>query len=353
MESKNTPSANDISGLSSRKTTPPLFKVPASTSESVPKQITVNQFYEAGKNLLGLELIAGKNGMGKLILEKVVNRPALALTGYYKHFARGRLQLFGAGEISYLSDLRSEIQHSVLETFFSKGVPAIVVSRDLAPTQTMVELADKYNVPIFRSHQDVFATNATIVLNELFAPQAIIHATLIDVTGVGVLLCGDSGAGKSECALSLIERNKCALVADDMVKIRLVDDNRLIGTGKDVGFGFMECRGIGIINVASMFGIRAVEKEKKIDLVISFVDWKEGLDEERTGLEQHTVNILGKEIPWMQIAVRPGRDVARLVLIAVMAHSLRKGGHDPAVEFNNRIISNNRRQEPGGGNEEI
>lgn len=331
---------NDISGLFDETIVHPITAVPSlGGSPTQTNIVRVSDFYEAGKDLLKLEIVAGEKGMDKVIGEKVVNRPALALTGYYKYFASRRLQLFGAGEIAYLADLRNEMQESVLETFFQKGIPAIVVSRDLDPTVTMIRLANKHNITIFRSREHLFATTATIILNELFAPQTSLHATLIDVNGVGVLLCGNSGAGKSECALSLIERNKCALVADDFVKVRLIDDKRLIGTGKEVGFGFMECRGIGIINVASMFGIRAVEKEKSIDLVISFVDWKEGLDEERTGLEQQAIEILGKKVPWVQLAVRTGRDVARLVMIAVMAHSLRIEGHDPAVEFNNRLIS--------------
>ena len=302
-------------------------------------KVTVRDFYESARDRLEMEIVAGETGLGNVIGEKSLNRPALALTGYFKHFGSSRLQLFGAGEISYLADLRPETQRVILEEIFRKRIPGIIVSRGQHPTPSMVALADAYGVPILRSRlkSKDFTAEATMLLDQKFALHGNMHGTLIDVRGVGVLLRGESGVGKSECALALIERGY-SLVADDYVIVRLVGDSSLLGSGKDVSRGFMECRGIGIINVASMFGIRSVRREKTIDLIISFVPWREGIEEDRTGLESRELEILGRKVPHIQLAVRPGRDMARLVEVAVMVHSLRQMGHDPAEEFNERLI---------------
>lgn len=303
------------------------------------EKVSVRAFYESAKERLEMEVVAGEAGLDNIIGEKSMNRPALALTGYFKHFGSRRLQLFGAGEISYLEDLRPETQRVILEEIFRKSIPGIIVSRGLYPTPSMVSLADAYRVPILRSRMKSkdFTAEATLLLEQKFALKTNLHGTLLDVRGVGVLLRGESGVGKSECALALIERGH-SLVADDYVLVRLVGDDSLLGTSKDISRGFMECRGIGIINVASMFGIRSVRREKTIDLIISFVHWREGMEEDRTGLELHEWDILGRKIPHIQLAVRSGRDMARLVEVAVMVHSLRQIGHDPAEEFNERLI---------------
>ncbi len=303
------------------------------------QKISVREFFEAARSRLQMEIVAGEDGLDKEIGEKSLNRPALALTGYFKHFGSRRLQLFGAGEISYLSDLRTETQKVVLEEIFRKNIPGIIVSRGLYPTPTMVELSESYKVPLLRSRMKSkdFSAEATLLLDQKFAPRSNLHGTLIDARGVGVLLLGESGVGKSECALALIERGY-SLVADDYVLVNLVGENSLIGTGKEVSRGFMECRGIGIIDVASMFGIRAVRREKSIDLVVSFVHWREGMDEDRTGLELREVDILGVRVPLVELAVRPGRDMARLVEVAVMAHSLRKSGYDAARDLDARLM---------------
>lgn len=311
------------------------------------EKVTVREFFDAARERLEMEVVAGEGGLDNVIGEKSMNRPALALTGYFKHFGSRRLQLFGAGEISYLEDLRPETQRVILEEIFQKRIPGIIVSRGLYPTPSMVSLADAYNVPILRSRlkSKDFTAEATLLLDQKFALRTNLHGTLLDVRGVGVLLRGESGVGKSECALALIERGY-SLVADDYVLVRLVGEDSLLGTGKDISRGFMECRGIGIINVASMFGIRSVRREKTIDLIISFVHWREGMEEDRTGLELHEMDILGRKIPHIQLAVRSGRDMARLVEVAVMVHSLRQMGHDPAEEFNQRLIR--MMADPGG-----
>lgn len=303
------------------------------------KEVRVRDFYESARERLAMELVAGEKGLDNVIGEKSLNRPALALTGYFKHFGSRRLQLFGAGEISYLSDLRPETQMVLLEEIFARGIPGVIVSRGLCPTPSMINLADTFGVPVLRSRMKSkdFTAEATMLLDQKFAPVTNIHGTLMDVRGKGVLIRGESGVGKSECALALIERGY-PLIADDYVTVKLVGDATLVGSAKDLNYGFMECRGIGIINVTSMFGIRAVRRSKTIDLVVSFVHWKDGMEEERTGLATQAFEVLGKRIPKVQLAVRPGRDMARLVEVAVMVHSLREMGHDPAQELNDRLL---------------
>lgn len=301
--------------------------------------VTVRDFYESARQRLGIELVAGEKGLSNVIGEKSLNRPALALTGYFKHFGNRRLQLFGAGEISYLSDLRPETQTVLLEEIFSKGIPGIIVSRGLRPTPSMIDLGNSFGVPILRSRlkSKDFTAEATMLLDQKFAPVTNIHGTLMEVRGKGVLIRGESGVGKSECALALIERGY-PLVADDYVTVKLIGDDTLVGSSKALNYGFMECRGIGIINVASMFGVRSVRRSKTIELVVSFVHWKDGMEEERTGLAMQAFEVLGKRIPKIQLAVRPGRDMARLVEVAVMVHALREMGHDPAQELNEKLI---------------
>jgi len=261
------------------------------------------------------------------------------VTGYFKEFAHKRLQLFGAGEMAYLGDQTAAVREKLLDDVFAKRIPAVVVSRGLPVDDILVKLADRHKVPLIRTQlkSKDFSAEATVLLEEKFAPRTNLHATLVDIKGVGVLLRGASGVGKSECALALIERGH-SLVADDYVIVTLIGDRELQGKSKELNRGYMECRGIGIINVASIFGIRSVRLEKRVDLVVTFVLWQPGMDEERSGLEVETYEILGRKVPHMTIPVRPGRDMARLVEVAAMVQALRSMGHDSAKEFSDRLI---------------
>jgi HPr kinase/phosphorylase len=289
--------------------------------------------------MLQMELLAGADGLDNVISEKSINRPALAVTGYFKEFANRRLQLFGAGEMAYLADQPDSLREKLVDDVFSKKVPAVVVSRGLQVDAMLTRLADKHHIPIIRTQlkSKDFSAEATVLLEEKFAPRTNLHATLVDIRGVGVLLRGASGVGKSECALALIERGH-SLVADDFVIVTLIGDRELQGTAKELNRGYMECRGIGIINIASIFGVRSVRREKRVDLVVTFVLWQPGMDEERSGLEVETFEILGRKVPHMTIPVRPGRDMARLVEVAAMVQALRGMGHDSAKEFSDRLI---------------
>lgn len=311
---------------------------PNETPKSAP--VTVREFFENHRDALEMEILAGAAGLDNVIGEKTLNRPALALTGCFKHFANERLQLFGAGEMAYLADLRDETQGVILEEILSKRVPGVIISRGLSPSAAFLRVAEEFRTPVLRSNlkSKDFTAEATLHLEEQFAPRVSLHATFVDIKGVGVLMKGGSGVGKSECALALIERGH-SLVADDYVQVRLVGDRELVGTSKDLNRGFMECRGIGIINVAQLFGIRSVRREKRIDLVITFKLWQPGMEEERTGLDTETYRILNRDIPHVTIPVRPGRDIARLVEVASMVHALKVMGYDPAKEFNDRLMA--------------
>jgi HPr kinase/phosphorylase len=307
--------------------------------ETRPESVSVREFFDSFRDMLQMELLAGADGLDNVISEKSINRPALAVTGYFKEFANRRLQLFGAGEMAYLADQPDSLREKLVDDVFSKKVPAVVVSRGLQVDDLLKRLADKHHIPIIRTQlkSKDFSAEATVLLEEKFAPRTNLHATLVDIRGVGVLLRGASGVGKSECALALIERGH-SLVADDFVIVTLIGDRELQGTAKELNRGYMECRGIGIINIASIFGIRSVRREKRVDLVVTFVLWQPGMDEERSGLEVETFEILGRKVPHMTIPVRPGRDMARLVEVAAMVQALRGMGHDSAKEFSDRLI---------------
>lgn len=307
---------------------------------TVIESVSVRDFYESFKEPLKLELVAGERGLGHMIRERSLNRPALALTGYFKYFATKRIQLFGAGEMGYLRDLKPSKEQAVIRQILERKVPCIVISRNLAPTKAMVALADEYKTPLIRSplKSKTLITEATLLLEEKFAPRTHIHGTLLDIRGTGTLICGESGVGKSECALALIERGH-SLVADDLTYIKRLSDRELLGFSSELSRGYMECRGLGIINIAEMFGVRSVRLEKRIDLVINFIVWKPGMHEERTGLEEKNLEILGMNVPLMEIPVRPGRDMARLVEAAAMVYALKAMGHDSATEFNDKLIA--------------
>jgi HPr kinase/phosphorylase len=304
------------------------------------ESITVRDFFERTRDTLKLELVAGEDGMENCISEKSLNRPALALTKYFKNFAAGRVQVFGAGEMSFLLDIGDEAQEEVLIEMALRKIPCMVIARNISPPQIMRKVAKRYKVPLFQTSLNSrdFSTDCTVALDEIFSPQVMLHGTFLDVRGIGVLIRGKSGVGKSECALALIERGH-SLVADDTTYLRLYRDQELVGTSSELNRGYMECRGIGIINITNLFGVRAVRVNKKLELIITFVLWEQGMDEERTGLEENFLEILDQKVPHMEIPVRPGRDMARLVEVGAMVHALKLIGHDSAKEFNDHLIA--------------
>jgi len=306
--------------------------------------ITVRDFYDSFKDTLNLEILSGKKGMDKVILEPSVNRPALAITGYFKNFSADRIQLFGAVEMAYLRDLPADKQAEVFEEVCDNGIPCCVIARGLAPIKCMSTICEKKGIVLMRTRMRSkdFSAQTAILLGRKFSPKTTIHGTLIDIKGIGVLIRGISGIGKSECALALIERGH-SLVADDITYCELYN-NVVYGKSNDLNRGYMECRGIGIIDIAKLFGVRYVRVDSPISLVVTFQEWKQGMLEERTGLETNYFELLSTKIHHIEIPVRPGRDMARLVEVAAMVKALKNIGHDCAKEFNDKLIKHMQEQ---------
>src|SRR5471030_687178 len=302
--------------------------------------ITVAYFYETYREKLQLDLVTGGDGLHRLIREGSINRPSLALTGFFKYFANKRIQVFGAAEMTYLKTQQQRAQIETFQEMVKRGIPAIVLTRNYVATHPMLAVSEEMKLPIFRTPMITmnFVNAATLCIDNEFAPSSTEHATTLDIKGVGVMLRGDSGVGKSECALALIERGH-SLVADDLTMLKLLDERELMASSRPLNRGYMECRGIGIINVGEMFGIKCVRLEKRIDMVVTLREWTPDVIEERTGLEENHYEILGMKVPHIELYVRPGRDMARLVEVAALTQALKKMGHDPARDFNERLIS--------------
>ena len=304
------------------------------------RNVTVRQFYESRDSDLRLRLLTAEAGLDRLIREPTVNRPGLVLAGFTKYFPHHRIQVLGNVEMHYLKSLTEEERRAREELLLSRHIPAVVFCRSYQPSPWLAERANALGVPIFRSPLVTmrFINRATLLLEGLFAPQGTELGSMVDILGVGVIIRGESGIGKSECVLALIERGY-SLVADDVTRVRLSEGRQVIGTCPDLTRNHMEVRGIGIINVPAMFGIRSIRTEKRVDLIVTLKLWEQMTDIDRTGMEQETVKVLGVEIPHVAIPVRPGRDIARLVEVAAFQTKLRLAGYNPAEEFNRRLIA--------------
>lgn len=302
--------------------------------------ITVAHFFDTYREKLKMELITGEAGLHRLIREGSINRPSLALTGFFRYFANKRIQVLGAAEMTFLKTLPAEKQIEIFRGMVKQHIPCLILTRNFHPIPTMLQVATEMRLPLIRTPMITmnFVNLATLCIDNEFAPGCTEHATTLDVRGIGVMLRGSSGVGKSECALALIERGH-SLVADDLTVIKLLDERELVASSRPLNRGYMECRGIGIINIAEMFGVKSIRLDKRIDLVISLQEWTPAAVEERTGLEENFYEILGQRVPHIELYVRPGRDMARLVEVAALTQALKKMGHDPAKDFNDRLIA--------------
>ncbi|HZR17157.1 MAG TPA: HPr(Ser) kinase/phosphatase [Verrucomicrobiae bacterium] len=302
--------------------------------------VTVKRFYTEHSSSLELSLLAGASGLKRIIREPTVNRPGLVLSGFTRYFAFKRVQAIGNAEAFFLKSLPEEERLRRYQTLFSFKVPCVVFSRNLHPDKLFLKAAEEAEVPIFRCPLVTMKliNMATLALEMMFAPRGTEMGSMVDILGVGVILRGESGIGKSESVLALIERGY-SLVADDITKVTLVDGREVVGTSAEVTRNHMEVRGIGIINVAAMFGVKSIRHEKNVDLVITLKSWNEVEDVDRLGIEQEYVSILGVDIPHITIPVRPGRDLARLIEVAAFQTKLKSSGYNPAKELNDRLIS--------------
>jgi HPr kinase/phosphorylase len=302
--------------------------------------ITVERFYTQHASALQLRLVAGANGLKRIIREPTVNRPGLALAGFTKYFASKRVQVIGAAESTYLKTLDKEQRAQRYALILSHKLPCVVFSRNLRPDRQFLRAAEAADVPVFQCPFITmkFINLATLALEMMFAPRGSEMGSMVDILGVGVIIRGESGIGKSECVLALIERGY-SLVSDDITKVTLLDGREVMGTSSEITRNHMEVRGIGIINVAAMFGVKCIRNEKRVDLVITLKLWEEVPDVDRLGMEDQFVEILGIKIPHIILPVRPGRDLARLVEVAAYQTKLKQSGYNPAKELNDRLIA--------------
>ena len=292
--------------------------------------VTVEEFFKTHAGSLQMRQLAGED-LKRVIREPTVNRPGLALSGFTRYFAYKRVQIMGHAEVFYLRSLRAEERATRYAYLFAYKIPCIVFSRGLKPDKEFLEAAAQTGVPVFQSPQVTmkFINLATLALESMFAPRGSELGSMVDILGVGVIIRGESGIGKSEAVLALIERGY-SLVADDVVKVTLMDGREVLCTSSELTRDHMEVRGIGIINVALMFGIKAIRKNKKLDLIITLKAWNDVPDVDRLGLDQDFVKVLGVDVAHVTIPVRPGRDIARLIEVAAFQAKLRKSGYNAA-----------------------
>ncbi|MEN9990760.1 MAG: HPr(Ser) kinase/phosphatase [Verrucomicrobiota bacterium] len=300
--------------------------------------ITVGDFFERHKSSLGLELLSEKHDLKRLIREPAVNRPGLALAGFLTYFARKRIQILGNSEISYLEKLTPMRQMARFRRLCKEGIPCLVISRSRTLPQHLIDLAAEFELPIFGTTQVTmkFLNAATLRLENDFSPSTTLHGCMVDVRGIGVLIMGKSGVGKSETAIGLIEKG-ASLVADDMVRVKF-SGGELIAYSPDLSRGYIEMRGIGIVNVANLYGLAAIRPEKRLDLIVTLKSHADLNNVDRVGIQTNTIDVLGEAIPHVEIPVAPGRENARMITIAALDQQLRRLGYNMADEFNQRLL---------------
>ncbi|MBQ7010472.1 MAG: HPr(Ser) kinase/phosphatase [Clostridia bacterium] len=273
------------------------------------------------------------------VVRSAVNRPGLQITGYFDHFEEERVQIIGHVEHDYLGQMSSEDRAYRLNEFFSHKPVAVVVSTDLEIFPELMEAAKTYEVPLLRTSTTTTTFLAALIayLDVALAPRITRHGVLVEVYGEGILILGDSGIGKSECAIELVKRGH-RLIADDAVEIKRVSAKTLVGSAPEIIRHYVELRGIGIVDVRRIFGMGAVKMTEKIDLVIKFEHWDQNKMYDRFGLDNETTDILGIKIPTITIPVRPGRNLAVILEIAAMNNRQKKMGYNTAEEFNKRLM---------------
>ncbi len=269
-----------------------------------------------------------------------INRPGLPFAGFWEHFAHERPQILGLVETSYLHSLDAETRRQRLKQFVSYDMPCIIICRRLEGMDDLIQMAAERKIPVYRSDVDTtkLVLDMIYFLNNHLAPRVTMHGVLVEVYGVGVLLTGESGVGKSEAALELVKRGH-RLVADDVVDIRRVSENRLIGEAPEMVRFLMEIRGIGIIDIATMFGIGSVVLSKSINMVVHLEHWREGKDYDRMGLDDKTTTILDVQVPWLLLPIRPGRNVAVVLEVAARNLMLKQQGYSAAKELEKRMMA--------------
>ena len=302
------------------------------------KKISVESFFQQAKERLRLTPLFDVDMSNRSIVSVDINRMGMGLTGYLKWFPFHRLQIIGKTEIHYLETLKPALRQKTLQTIFSKKLPCAVVTHKMKTPADVLAAAKKYKVPIFATPTPTtkFISEISVYLEEEFAPEMTQHGTLMDIYGVGILILGNSGIGKSECALDLVERGH-RLVADDLVYMKRLPNRIVMGSRSEIIKHHMEIRGLGIINVESLFGIGAIRDKKRIELIVRLEEWDNKKEYDRLGLTPATHKIFDVELPTCVIPVRPGRNLAVIIEVAAMNHRSMKMGYFTAQEFADRV----------------
>ncbi|HWO76652.1 MAG TPA: HPr(Ser) kinase/phosphatase [Bacillus sp. (in: firmicutes)] len=285
-----------------------------------------------------LELVSGEEGINRPIMTSDLSRPGLEMAGFFEYYPAERVQLLGKTELTFFSQLSSSEKRERMERLCTDITPAIIVSRDLEIPEELIEASNRESVPVMKSNLKTtrLSSRLTNYLESMLAPSTAMHGVLVDVYGVGVLITGKSGVGKSETALELIKRGH-RLVADDCVEIRQEDENTLVGSAPELIEHLLEIRGLGIINVMTLFGAGAVRSYKRITIVMNLELWDPNKQYDRLGLDEEKIKIIDTELPRLTIPVRPGRNLAVIIEVAAMNFRLKRMGLNAAEQFTNRL----------------
>ena len=301
--------------------------------------ITVRDLLERKGDSLQLEVLTGDVGLEREITVPEVSSPGLVLAGFTQRFQARRLHALGETEISYLKSLDAHARLAALETFMSYELPCVFVMKGQSVPKELTKLAKDRGIPVIRSKLKTaeFYRRITPYLAEVFAPATTVHGSLADVYGVGLLFVGASGIGKSECVLDLVERGH-RLVADDVVHVTRRGADVLIGRANELAYRYMEIRGIGLVDVMALFGVRSVRQQKRIEVVVELLEWDADRELDRTGLDGRSTDILGVALPNVTVPLNPGKNITVIAEVVAMNHLLRYSGVDAARTFNDRLI---------------
>jgi HPr kinase/phosphorylase len=297
-------------------------------------KVRTKDFYER----FHLELISGEEGINRPITTSDISRPGIEIAGYFKYYPAERIQLLGKTELSFFAELSAHERMSRMERLCTDITPAIIITRGLEVPKELIEAAERESVPVLRTNMKTtrFSSRLTNFLESKLAPTTAVHGVLVDIYGIGVLITGKSGVGKSETALELVKRGH-RLVADDCVEIRQEDEDTLVGTSPDLIEHLLEIRGLGIINVMTLFGAGAVRSNKRITMVISLENWDSTKQYDRLGLDEEKMKIIDTEVTKITVPVRPGRNLSVIIEVAAMNYRLKKMGVNAAQQFTERL----------------
>lgn len=315
-----------------------LYK-PGTYIETIMLSVTVDKIYNARSKELELTLLSTHDkGLKRVVQTPQLHRPGLALTGFFERFAGKRVQILGETEITYVNTLSSERLTEIATLLFGSEVPMLIITKGLIPPRELIAVADKCELSIFSTRLSTAEITSKLAayLDHIFAPSINVHGTLMDVYGVGLLYTGKSGIGKSEVALDLIERGH-RLVADDVVKVTRMAPDVIIGTGSELLGHHMEIRGVGIIDIEELFGIRSIRMQKRIEVEVNLTLWSETEEYERLGLEDKLTSMLGVQIPLLRVPISPGKNITVISEVIAMNHMLKVYGENSAIEFSKKL----------------